>query len=366
MFDTEVTERFGAEHPILNAGMGMAAGGELAGAVAAAGGIGVLGSTGMDGDELAAEIEKARELSEGPLVVDIVFPAQAPDQDSDAPEPEYIPTPIQQLSEELEEEGADVPEPGEVEAHTFSKEDARELMDVTLEKDVDGLATAVGAPDWAIEEAHDADMQVISLAGKPKHAVYADEAGADIIIADGTEGGGHSGPVSTLDLIPKVQEVTDKPVVAAGGISTGAQILACLACGAEGVWMGTRFIPTQESDAEDEHKDSILGADEAGSTVRSRLVDGLPIRMIRNRFTEVWDGKEDEIQDFPEQMVLTTPIMQAAREAEAREEYGMHPAGQGSMLIEDTDEYPSAQTVVEDLVAQTEAAYDRLVTIRRD
>jgi NAD(P)H-dependent flavin oxidoreductase YrpB (nitropropane dioxygenase family) len=365
MFDTDITRRFGAEHPLLNAGMGMAAGGDLAGAVASAGGIGVLGSTGMDGDELEAEIEKARDRSDGPIVVDIVFPAHAPEQDTDAPEPEYIPAPIQQLTEELEEDGAEVPDTGEVEAHTFSKQDARELMDVTLAKDVDGLATAVGAPDWAIEEAHDVGMQVISLAGKPKHAYDADEAGADIIVADGTEGGGHSGPVSTLDLIPKVRGVTDKPVVAAGGISTGAQILACLSCGADGVWMGTRFIPTEESDAEDEHKDAILGANEAGSTVRSRLVDGLPIRMIRNRFTEVWEGKEDEIQDFPEQMVLTTPLMHAAGEADARDDYGMHPAGQGSMLIEDTDEYPSAEDVVAELIEQTEMASDRLLTLRR-
>ncbi len=366
MFSTEVTERFDAEHPILNAGMGVAAGGNLAGAVASAGGIGVIGSTGMDGDDLQAEIDKAREHADGPFVVDVVFPAHAPESDSDAPVPEYNPRPIQELSEELEEQGVDVPEPGEVEAHTFSKEDARELMDVTLENDVEGLATAVGAPEWAIEEAHDAGMEVIALAGKPKHAVYADDAGADFIVADGTEGGGHSGPVATLDLIPMVQQVTDKPVIAAGGISNGAQILGCLATGAEAVWMGTRFLPTKESSADDELKESVLEAEGADATVRSALVDGLPIRMIRNRFTDVWEDKEDEILDFPEQMVVSTTIMNAANEADLKKEYGLLPAGQGSALIEDTGEYQSAVDVVEGLVAQTEVAYDRLVSLRTD
>lgn len=366
MFDTAVTESFGADYPFLNAGMGVAAGGELAGALAASGGIGVIGSTGMDGEELRGEIETAREYADGPFVIDIVFPAHAPESDSEAPVPEYNPRPIQELSEELEEQGVDVPEPGEVEAHTFSKEDARELMDVTLEEDVEGLATAVGAPEWAIEEAHDAGMEVIGLAGKPKHAVYADQAGADFIVADGTEGGGHSGPVATLDLIPMVQAVTDKPVIAAGGISNGAQILGCLATGAEGVWMGTRFLPTKESSADDELKESVLAAEGADATVRSALVDGLPIRMIRNRFTEVWEGKEDEILDFPEQMVVSTTIMNAANDADMKKEYGLLPAGQGSALIEDTGEYESAMDVVDGLVAQTEAAYDRLISLHRD
>lgn len=367
MFQTELCEIFGVEYPIMNAGMGVAAGGDLAGAVAAAGGVGVIGSTGMDGEELADEIDRAREYSEGPLIVDVVFPAHAPESDSDAPEPEYIPTPVNQLGQELEEQGAEVPDHDEVEPHTFSKEDARELLGVTIDKDVDGLATAVGAPEWAIERAHDAGMEVVSLAGKPQHAEYADEAGADIIIADGTEGGGHSGPVATLDLIPMVKAVTDKPVVAAGGISTGSQILATIACGAEGVWMGTRFIPTKESSADDAHKEAILDAEDAGDTVRERLVDGLYIRMLRNRFTEVWKGHEDEIQDFPEQMALTTPLMHAANdESVDKKEYGMHPAGQGSMLIEETDEYPSAQDVVAELVDQTEVAYDRLTALHRD
>ena len=364
MFRTELTEAFEAEYPFMNAGMGNVAWGDLAGAVAAAGGIGVIGATGMTGDQLHEEIDRARARAEGPLIVDIVFPVRAPEGRDDTPIPEYIPSPIEQLREELEERGADVPGFDETDVNTFSKEQARELLEVAVDREVDGLATAVGSPEWAIREAHQAGMTVISLAGRPRHAVYAEEAGTDFVVADGTEGGGHSGPVSLLELIPGIQAATDLPVIAAGGISTGAQILAALSCGAEGVWMGTRFIPTEEAAAPDGHKRKVLANERPQDTLRSELSDGFYVRLLQSRSTEVWEGHEDEIQDFPEQAVLTEPIKEAAAQIEA-EDYQLYSAGMGSALIDESEGFRPAGEVFAQLVAETEAAYERLTGLHR-
>lgn len=362
MFHTELCDRFGAEHPIMNAGMNDVAWGDMAGAVAAAGGIGVIGATGLSPERLREEIDRARDHAAGPLLVDVLFPLRAPEDRGDVPRPEYVPAPVETLRGELAEMGADVPDHDDLEGG-LTQTHAGELLDVAIEADVDGLATAVGTPEWAVERAHDAGLEVVALCGRPRHAVYADEAGADVVVADGTEGGGHSGPVATLDLIPMIRRVTDIPVVAAGGITTGAQVLATLACGADGVWIGTRFIPTRESAADEGHVSRVLAADDAEATVRSELADGLALRMLRNRFTDVWEGHEDEIRDFPEQLVLNAPVRRAAEELGA-DEYKMYPGGQGAALIEDTDELPSVAEVMDDLVAGAGAAYDRLTGLR--
>lgn len=364
MFETELCEVFDADHPIMNAGMNDVAFGDMAGATAAAGGIGVIGATGMSPERLGDEIDRAREHADGPLLVDILFPLRAPEEADEAPRPEYVPAPIERMREELEGKGAEVPDYDELEGG-LTQSHAGDLLDVTIEKGVEGLATAVGTPEWAVERAHDAGLEVVALCGRPRHAVYADEAGADVIVADGTEGGGHSGPVSTLDLIPLVRSVTDKPVVAAGGITNGAQVLAALACGACGVWVGTRFIPTRESAAEEGHIERILEADSPEETVRSESADGLYLRMLRNRSTEVWEGNEDEIRDFPEQLVLNAPIRRAADEIGA-DEYKMFPAGQGVALIDGTDELPTVEEVMADLVEGAEAAYGRLSALHVD
>ena len=364
MFQTELCERFDADHPIMNAGMNDVAWGDLAGAVSAAGGIGVIGAIGLTPDRLREEIDHAREHADGPLLVDILFPLRTDDNDAGQFVPEYVPAPIETLTEELEERGADVPDYDELDRDGIDSERTGRLLDVAIEKEVDGLATAVGTPEWAVERAHEGGLDVVSLCGRPRHAVYADEAGADVIVADGTEGGGHSGPVSTLALVPLVQQVTDKPVVAAGGITNGAQVLAALACGAVGVWIGTRFIPTVESAADEGHIREILEADSPDDTIRSELADGLDFRLLRNRFTEVWTEHRDEIRDFPEQMAVNTPIFEAAEQIDA-DEYKLYGAGQGAALIDESGALPTAGEVVAELVEDAEEAYNRLSDLHR-
>lgn len=303
---TRLLDVFDAEYPIMNAGMAVVALGDLAGAVGTAGGIGVIGGSGPELHDLGAETDRAHELApDAPLVVDILLPLRAPEDADGMVEPESISGPIQTLEDELIEQGAEFPDGYDPSASEteLTQAEARERLEIVIEKDVDALATAVGCPDWAVEAAHDAGMPVIALCDTPRHAAYAVESGADILIADGTEGGGHSGPIATHTLVTLLKRQTDLPVVDAGGITTGAHVAGALAAGDDGVWMGTRFIPTQESAADDAFKDEILAA-EGDATVRSELVDGLNLRVLKNRFTEVWGATKPRSATFRNSSIL--------------------------------------------------------------
>lgn len=346
----------------MNAGMGSAAYGDLAGAVAASGGIGVIGTSSLSHAGLQNEIDNAREWSDGPLVVDIVFPTKAP-SGRVVEVPDNIPKPIKNLRGELEEEGVDVPDYDDVsnEETVFghSLEEAEKNLEVALDNDVDAIATAMGTPEWVVEKCHNSGVKVISLVGHPKHAVHAENAGADLVVADGTEGGGHSGGISTLTLVPMVREAVDIPVVAAGGIVNGEQIIAALSLGAVGVWCGTLFLPTEESAAEPAHKRSVLEADLGDPTVRTKAIDGYPIRLLKNRVTDVFEDNEKQILDYPEQKVLTKTITEAAISGD-KDEYKTFAAGQGSGLIEDTGKFPQVNYVMASLLNEMEDSYHQL------
>jgi NAD(P)H-dependent flavin oxidoreductase YrpB (nitropropane dioxygenase family) len=349
----------------MNAGMGSAAFGDLAGAVAASGGVGVIGTSSMTHVGLQNEIDNAREWSDGPLAVDIVFPTKAPSGRA-VEVPNEIPEPIKELESELEEKGVQVPDFDEVtnedEVFGHSLEEAKKHLSVALDNDVDAVATAMGTPEWVVEKCHDAGVKVISLVGHPKHAVHAENAGADLIIADGTEGGGHSGGISTLTLVPMVDKVVDVPVVAAGGIVHGSQITAALSLGAVGVWCGTLFVPTKESASDPDHKRSILEADIGDPTVRTKAIDGYPLRLIENRVTEVYEGRENEIERYPQQKALTKAITEAAISGD-KDEYKTFAAGQGSGLIEDPGNFPQVNYLMAGLLDEMEESYERLSTM---
>ena len=366
MFHTELCDIFDADFPIMNAGMNKVAYGDMAGAVSASGGIGVIGATDLTPKGLQNEIDTAREWApEGPLAVDIVFPHRAPSREDEIPSPEEIPRPIEQLRSELEEKAGDVQSYEETELHAFNKERSEELLEVALDNQVDAIASAVGTPEWVVEEVHDAGAKVISLVGHPKHAVYADELGVDIIVADGTQGGGHSGYIATMNLVPMVKEVVHQPVVASGGITTGAQILAALSLGAVGVWCGTLFVPTKESMADPAHKRAILSADDPDPTVHSKAIDGYPTRVLKNRLTEVYDEFDEDPMDYPEQHVMMKPIRDTA-DIHDVDEYKTMSAGQGTPLIEDTGKFPQVNYVMAQLLDELDAAWDALSGMHTD
>jgi NAD(P)H-dependent flavin oxidoreductase YrpB (nitropropane dioxygenase family) len=181
---------------------------------------------------------------------------------------------------------------------------------------------------------------------------------------------GGLGSISGIDIPPEevdaeiklFRSLSSRPLCVdlgfpAGGLAKGAQIAACLTMGAQGAWVGTRFLASRESGSEDVFKEAVV---EAGydTTLRSQLFDGLHVRMLRNRFTEVWDGHEDELSSFPVQRVLTMPFKYAAARATLKSHMSL-PAGAGSGMINDL---PGAAEVLGRLVAETVEALRTVAT----
>lgn len=167
------------------------------------------------------------------------------------------------------------------------------LLDVAFDHDIKLIASALGPPPPdLVERAHDRDVLVAALAGTTRHAQRHAAAGVDLIVAQGTEAGGHTGEVATMVLVPEVVDaVSPVPVLAAGGIARGRQIAAALALGAEGVWCGSVWLTTEEAETPPVVKDKFLAAT-SSDTVRSRSMTGKPARMLRTAWTDEWERPE--------------------------------------------------------------------------
>jgi NAD(P)H-dependent flavin oxidoreductase YrpB (nitropropane dioxygenase family) len=167
------------------------------------------------------------------------------------------------------------------------------LIDVAFAHKVALIASALGTPpEWLVERAHAHDTPVAALAGRLDHAVAHKEAGVDLVIAQGTEGGGHTGEIATMVLVPQaVDAVAPTPVLAAGGIASGRQMAAALALGAEGVWCGSVWLTTHEAETTPVIKEKFLAATSA-DTRRSRSLTGKPARMLRSAWTDAWEQSD--------------------------------------------------------------------------
>jgi enoyl-[acyl-carrier protein] reductase II len=319
ILDTELCRMLGIRYPICQAGMGFVAPGRLAGAVSAAGGLGVLGAGSMSARQLREEIRVVRDLTDRPFGVDILFAQVKAD-----------------------------PAAPDVVRYTDS---VQRLVDVTLEERAPVLVAGLGSPAGAIADAHAHGMVVMALAGNVRQATRMAADGVDVIIAQGHEAGGHTGRVGTMALVPQVVDAVDVPVLAAGGIADGRGLVAALALGACGVWMGTRFIATVEALAHDNYKDRIVAIDEEG-TVVSRCHSGKPCRLIHNDFVRSWEGREHEIKPFPLQTIEVGA--EAARKAryDGLIEEGGAPAGQSAGLVRSIE---PAGAVVERVMAEADA-----------
>ncbi|UKD57683.1 nitronate monooxygenase [Amycolatopsis sp. FU40] len=341
---TPVCELLEIDVPILQAGMGNVAYGRLAAAVSNAGGLGSIGGIDITPEQVDEEIRVFRKLSDRPLCVDLGFPANAPKGLSDVAVPE-LPGPLKQLKSELAERGVEVVPTTD---QAISLADNKKKLEISLGHGVEVIACALGTPTWVVEACHAAGAKVISIVGQAKHARSAIRNGTDLVVVQGTEGGGHTGDVGLITLLAEVLEFSTVPVIAAGGLVKGAQIAACLAMGAQGAWVGTRFLASEESGSEDVFKQAVVEAD-YDSTLRSLLFDGLHVRMLRNRFTEVWEGHEDELSPYPVQRVLTMPFKYAAMKAHLKTHMSM-PSGAGAGMITDL---PGAAEILDRLVEET-------------
>jgi len=315
--DNPFCRLLGIEFPICQAGMYQVAHGRLAAAVSQAGGLGVIGAAFMEPEDLRREIRLVRETTDRPFGVDILFAEVAKDDPSTT-------------------------------GYTQQVEDH---IAVIFEERVPVLVSGLGNPGRIVPDCHALGIKVMSLVGTSRQAQSVAAAGVDVVIASGQDGGGHVGRIGTLPLVSKAVDSVDVPVLAAGGLADGRGLIAALALGAQGVWMGTRFIATDEARGHQNYKQKIADIDEDG-TIVTRAHSGKPNRMIRNRFTASWEGRESEIKPYPGQLQEIGEPASILGRIEGDTENGVLPAGQGAGLIR---EVKPAGEVVADIMDEARA-----------
>jgi NAD(P)H-dependent flavin oxidoreductase YrpB (nitropropane dioxygenase family) len=371
---TRVAELLGVEFPICAFSHCR----DVVAAVTNAGGFGILGAVAHSPQRLQNELTWIEEQTGGkPYGVDLLLP------------PKYVGVEqggidAKQVSELLPEEhrafvddillryGIAAPtEPSRassVGGLNISPKGYEPLLEVAFAHDIRLIASALGPPPAdLVGRAHDHDVLVAALAGTTQHARRHAAAGVDLIVAQGTEAGGHTGEVATMVLVPEVVDaVSPTPVLAAGGIARGRQIAAALALGAEGVWCGSVWLTTEEAETPPVVKDKFLAAS-SSDTVRSRSMTGKPARMLRTAWTDEWDRPESpEPLGMPLQTALVTDpqvrINQAASHPGAKaRELATYFVGQ---VVGSLDRVRPTRSVVLDMVEEfidTIARLDGLV-----
>lgn len=325
-----LTDMLGITHPILQAGMGYVARAELCAAVSEAGALGVIGAASLSPEELRAEIRKVREHTDRPFGVDILF--------------------------------ATIGRPSGDAASVRFTEGVRQQIDVVFEEEVPVLASGLGDPGPVVEQAHAQGMKVLAVVGNVKNAERVAASGVDAVVAQGYDGGGHTGRIGTMTLVPAVVDAVDVPVIAAGGIADGRGIAAAFAMGAVGAWIGTRFVASAEAFAHDNYKNRIAEIGDEG-TIRTRCFSGKPCRVIRNDTTSAWEDRElqEQILPFPRQFGVVAkwlgedPYIAGRRQGKV--DVGALAAGQSSALVHDVR--PAAE-IVADLARELASSLERI------
>jgi enoyl-[acyl-carrier protein] reductase II len=333
---TEICDLLGIKYPIISAGMGPVSGGELAAAVSEAGGLGLIGTFGCSYEELFREIKLARERTNKPIGVGLVFPPEV-------------------------KEGLQMPDEKTLMAITggrplteatmnllrYFSGGFEKMLEVVLEEKVPIIVSGLGNPTDFIPQPRPYNLVIAALVGNCRQARALEAAGVELIIAQGYDAGGHTGNIGTFVLIPQVVDTVRVPVLAAGGICDGRGIVAALALGARGVLIGTRFTATPQSRAHIKFKEELIRAIDS-STVRTKSFSGKSMRCLRNRWTEEWERKDSEVLPFPLQ-AAKSDVMRGFLDGDM--EYGCAPAGQVSAMVK---KIMSAGAIVQELVKEAE------------
>jgi enoyl-[acyl-carrier protein] reductase II len=204
---------------------------------------------------------------------------------------------------EIAEVRAATDRPFGVDLLTAMPGDLAAQVDQVIEGGASVFVAGLGVPAAVVDLCHRHDVLVVNMCGKVEHARRALDAGCDIVVAQGTEAGGHTGQVATMPLVPQIVDAVgaEIPVVAAGGIFDGRGLAAALALGADGVWIGTRFIATPEAHGVAGYKDALVRTGEDGTTI-SRAYSGKTMRVVRNSYTAFYEEHPDELSPFPAQL----------------------------------------------------------------
>lgn len=295
----KVAEMLGIEYPVFQGGMAWVADAQLAAAVSEAGGLGIIAAGNADGDYVRGEIRKAKELTDKPFGLNIMLLSPFAD----------------------------------------------DVAHIACEEGVSVVTTGAGNPAKYMKLWKDAGIKVFPVVPSVTFAKLAQRNGADGVIAEGGESGGHIGEMTTMALVPQVCDAVDIPVIAAGGIADGRGVVAALALGAEGVQIGTRFLSATECNIHENYKNKIIKAQDTATMVTGRRL-GHPVRSIRNQFSreyskiEYTDISDMELEDF-----AAGRLRLAVQEGD--EKQGCFLSGQIAGLVKKEE---SCREIIEDLM----------------
>jgi len=361
---TKLCDMLGIEYPILSAGMGPTLIGEKTGApvelvvaVSEAGGLGVLGGSGYTVDELLEAIREIKKQTDRPFGVDLLLPKHLDFEGglgrTDAQEVplskvlEKIPEAHQKWIQKIKQE-MDLPDVEILVRRNTTTMFPKESIQVCLEEKVPLFCAGLGNPGFMVAEAHAAGMKVLGITGNAKNAKRMADAGIDLLVAQGHEGGGHTGRIGTMVLLPAaIDAAYPVPVLAAGGIGDGRGLAAALAMGCVGVWVGTRFLATDEGGALDVNKQKIVQSTDEGTRV-STAYTGKTLRASYNQFHDLWANSGLDPLPFPTQVLISSAMLASFIEANKTDFVGGL-AGQVSGIIKEIK--PAAQ-VLEDMVEE--------------
>lgn len=300
---TEITKLLGIEYPIIQGGMAWVAEYHLAAAVSQAGGLGIIGSGGAPASWVREQIREVKKLTDAPFGVNLML----------------------------------------------MNPEAEEIAKVLVEEGVKVVTTGAGSPEKYMKMWKEADVKVIPVVASVALAKRMERCGADAVIAEGTESGGHIGETTTMALVPQVVDAVEIPVIAAGGIADGRGIAAAFMLGAKAVQMGTRFVVTKESIVHQNYKDYILKAKDIDTRVTGRT-NGHPVRVIRNKQAKEYLRLEAEGASLEELEQLALGGLRRAV-VEGDMDNGSIMSGQIAGMV--TEEYTCKELILK-LVEQTE------------
>ena len=305
---TEITEILGIEYPIIQGGMAWVAEHKLAAAVSNAGGLGLIGAASAPADWVRDQVRKAKELTDKPFGVNIMLMSPYAD----------------------------------------------DVAKVIVEEGVKVVTTGAGSPEKYMKMWKEAGIIVIPVVASVALAKLMERGGADAVVAEGTESGGHIGESTTMTLVPQVADAVSIPVIAAGGIGDGRGIAAAFMLGAEAVQIGTRFVVAKESIVNEKYKERIIKAKDIDSAVTGRS-HGHPVRCLRNQMTREYNRLEAEGKSFEELEYLTLgSLRKAVMEGDVVN--GTVMAGQIAGLI---SKEQTCKEMIEEMMAQAETLLGR-------
>ena len=305
---TRITELLGIEYPIIQGGMAWVAEHNLAAAVSEAGGLGLIGGANAPGEVVREEIRKAREITKKPFGVNVML--MSPHAD--------------------------------------------DVARVVVEEGVKVVTTGAGNPEKYMNMWKEAGVKVIPVVASVAMAKRIERMGADAVVAEGMESGGHIGELTTMTLVPQIVDAVSIPVIAAGGIADGRGIAAAFMLGAEAVQMGTRFVVAKESTVHENYKQRLIKASDIDSTVTGRS-HGHPIRCLRNQMTREYLKLEKEGKSFEELEYLTLgALRKAVQEGDIKN--GTVMAGQIAGMI---DREMTCKEMIEEMMEQASGMLER-------